>query len=158
MPNTYNLYNLEPQFRKFLLAENVSMPTLNNYLSDFRHFSTWFEAKINPHTEQDFMELINPEVFDQYKLYLSVDNIPLKTINRRLSTMRKFCSFAIQQGWLKDNPAKKVQNKSNRKIENSPLQLGEILNRYQVYLLKDKGIESKNVNERTVIIKEFFSL
>ena len=134
MTNTYNLYNLEPQFRSFLVAENISNLTLINYLSDYRHFAAWFEAKINIKEGINFMDLISFDTVNQYKSYLFESGIPLKTINRRLSTLRKFCTFAIQQGWMKNNAAKQVQN---AKIghNNTPDHSCDLLNQYQKYLL-----------------------
>jgi site-specific recombinase XerD len=157
MPNTYNLYNLEPQFKTFLVAENISNLTLINYLSDFRHFAAWFEAKINLKTEIDFIDLINYDTVNQYKSYLFESSIPLKTINRRLSTLRKFCSFAIQQGWMKNNAAKQVQNAKISHNNESDYSL-DLLGQYQKYLLNEKGLDSNKAEQSLEIIKEFFLL
>jgi len=114
---TYNLYNLEPQFKNFLIAENFSTISLKNYLSDFRHFSGWLELYVKSHnikfSDSNRFQLITPELISQYRSYLIVNNLPHKTINRRLSTVRKFCSFCISQGWMKENPAKKISNISH---------------------------------------------
>jgi len=158
MPNTYNLYNLEPQFKTFLLAENVSSLTLTNYLSDFRHFAAWFEAKINKQATKELFDLITFDVINQYKYYLFESRMPQKTISRRLSTLRKLCSFAIQQGWLKDNPAKKVQNATNCQTITDISKLNNLLDEYQSYLLNTQGKESRVVENNLTIIKEFFSL
>src|SRR3989344_9210507 len=40
----YNLSNLEPKFKNFLLAENISVISIRNYLSDVRHFFGWLIA------------------------------------------------------------------------------------------------------------------
>ena len=157
MTNTYNLYNLEPQFRSFLIAENISNLSLINYLSDFRHFAAWFEAKINIKPDSEYLSLLNYEAIDQYKTYLFESNIPLKTINRRLSTLRKLCSFAIQQGWMKNNPAKQVQNAKNKSGKEAD-QVTDLLNAYQKYLLNEKGLDSKTTDQYLENIKEFFSL
>jgi len=106
----YNLYNLEPEFKKFLLAENVSPSTLKNYLSDFRFFAGWITKELRFKNYELRIELLNKEHIEAYKAYLIQNNLPLKTINRRLSTVRKFCSFCISQGWMKENPAKQIRN------------------------------------------------
>jgi site-specific recombinase XerD len=159
MSNTYNLYNLEPQFKNFLLAENVSNLTLTNYLSDFRHFAAWFEAKIRSTQSADFWEQINFETITQYKKYLFTSSIPLKSINRRLSTLRKFCSFAITQGWLNHNPAKQVQNaKQELMTEKQTHVFEEVLTLYYRHLIKEKGVDSAQAVNQINLIKEFFSL
>ncbi|GIW64535.1 MAG: hypothetical protein KatS3mg092_0468 [Patescibacteria group bacterium] len=128
----YNLYNLEPQFKNFLIAENFSPISLKNYLSDFRYFVGWLNnnIKYQIHYLKDkiknkdlqnlsiFLTLIDLDFLNLYKKYLLENNTPLKTINRRLSTIRKFFSFCISQGWLKENPAKKVSNISHLQTKN----------------------------------------
>ncbi|MFZ6034531.1 MAG: phage integrase SAM-like domain-containing protein, partial [Patescibacteria group bacterium] len=118
MPKGYNLYNLEPQFRNFLSAENISPVTLKNYLSDFRHFSGWIElySKTNADSGRNKAEdteidgVITVDSISLYRSYLVENKLPHKTINRRLSTIRKFCVFCISQGWMKENPAKRISN------------------------------------------------
>lgn len=104
----YNLYNLEALFKEYLLAGNNRPVSIKNYLSDFRHFAGWItfylKSDIAPFNK------IDSHLIQEYKFYLCENKIPLKTINRRLSTIRKFCSFCISQGWMKENPAKHVSN------------------------------------------------
>ncbi|MCX7956117.1 MAG: site-specific integrase, partial [Patescibacteria group bacterium] len=112
----YNLYNLEPQFKNFLLAENVSPITLKNYLSDIRYFLGWIQSFNNKEkikNEAEINKIINKETIIKYLQYLIENKLPKKTINRRLSTIRKLCSFLISQGWIKENPAKKISNIQN---------------------------------------------
>src|SRR3989344_3897007 len=127
MQKGYNLYNVEPQFRKFLVAENISAISLKNYLSDFRHFAGWLDFYLSSHSviprdhsvilseakDPDagiIVSVLTPEILSEYRGYLVENKFPHKTINRRLSTVRRFCSFCISQGWLKENPAKKISN------------------------------------------------
>lgn len=115
MGKQYNLYNLEASFRKFLLAENVNQVTLKNYLSDFRYFSGWLgqsEGYPEPeNNETHFTSLVlTLGNIAAYKEFLRKSKFPSSSINRKLSTVRKFCSFCIAQGWMKENPAKKIAN------------------------------------------------
>ena len=122
MSDRYNLYNLEASFKEYLVAGNQKPVSIKNYLSDLRHFFGWLilylksnkiDADVNPIIGEHIslsLQFVSPKVISEYKSYLSENNIPHKTINRRLSTIRKFCSFAISQGWMKENPAKKVGN------------------------------------------------
>src|SRR3990167_11043076 len=113
MQKGYNLYNLEPQFRKFLAAENISAISLKNYLSDFRHFAAWLDFYLSSHSilnTENIVNVLTSEILSEYRGYLVENILPHKTINRRLSTVRRFCSFCISQGWLKENPAKKISN------------------------------------------------
>lgn len=122
MANEYNLYNLEASFKLFLISGNraVRPISINNYLSDLRHFFGWIVLTIKNQQpeislgsedyEKIFSQFLTEEVIHDYMDYLGANNIPVKTINRRLSTLRKFCTFCITQGWIKTNPAKIIIN------------------------------------------------
>ncbi|MBW7960152.1 site-specific integrase, partial [Patescibacteria group bacterium] len=148
MEKRYNFYNLEPQFRTFLLAENISPITLKNYLSDFRHFAGWLTTnnKFAISRKENALGLpITSEDISNYRSYLYQNNLPQKTINRRLSTVRKFCSFCISQGWLTENPAKGITNLNNQ-IQ------------YAVQSKKDHGIGSPETQLKDNKDKAFISL
>ena len=104
MTKTYNLYNLEAPFKEYLVAGNQKDVSIKNYLSDFRHFAGWVMSK-GGHRGPPLQEPITLNDISGYKSYLESYNIPHKTVNRRLSTLRKFCSFCISQGWMKEIPA-----------------------------------------------------
>lgn len=116
----YNLDNFEASFREFLQNEGVSAPTLKNYLSDLRHFMGWFAFYLHSkHGDSlksentglsSLASMIDFEAVSSYKTYLESNALPSKSINRRLSTLRKFCTFCIQQNWMKENVAKRVAN------------------------------------------------
>ncbi|MBI4137239.1 phage integrase SAM-like domain-containing protein, partial [Candidatus Roizmanbacteria bacterium] len=155
---------LQASFREYLLSGNKELTslTIRNYQSDLRHFLGWylFFLKASPkytqsvgNTGKDFYPLfsiLNKEIIEAYKDYLRQNKIPLKTVNRRLSTLRKFCSFCIYQRWLSENPAKGIANsgtaKESKNIliefkraleqdETIPLEVREITNDIEEFLL-----------------------
>jgi len=162
MKKWYNFYNLEASFEKFLLAENVSPITLKNYLSDLRHFLGWAILKLKAQNKKnletlDFLEFLNQidnSFVEEYKKYLVINYIPSKTINRRLSTLRKFFSFCISQGWLKENPAKKI---SNIKYQISNIDNTGILTKFQQDLEKE-NLDQKTIKSYLEVVREFLSL
>lgn len=163
MDRRYNFYNLEASFRSSLLAgnENNSNSLVKNYVSDLRHFLGWFffrlkvlgielnQEEITNSTQ--VTSQINLSRFEEYVDYLRENRIPTKTINRRLSALRKFCSFCVNQGWLKDNPAKKIKNVSTRPDS------GRLLDSYREDL-QSKGLEKPQIQAIVADIKEFISL
>jgi len=157
MDKWYNFYNFEASFKKFLLAENVSPITLKNYLSDLRHFLGWTILKSKAQDKKNFENLspleflnkINESLVEEYKNYLVVNAIPAKTINRRLSTLRKFFSFCISQGWLKENPAKKIQNLK--------LKIDSIISSFALSLEKE-NLDQKTIKSYLEVVQEFLSL
>ena len=157
MDKQYNFYNFEASFKKFLLAENVSPITLKNYLSDLRHFLGWTILKIKAQNKKNFENLspleflnqIDESLVEEYKNYLVVNSIPAKTINRRLSTLRKFFSFCISQGWLKENPAKKIQNLK--------LKIDSIISSFALSLEKE-NLDQKTIKSYLEVVQDFLSL
>jgi len=169
----YNLYNFEALFKQYLVTENISPISSKNYLSDIRHFFGWLTFKLKTQIkdqlidEKNIIGLINYEIVLEYKSYLSDNNLPLKTVNRRLSTVRKFCSFCISQRWMKENPAKKIQNltlpagRQEFRVQNQIDQDNEdvteekLITKFKEELLKNQDI--KQVNILINDVKEFLS-
>ena len=89
-----------------------------------------------------------------------------------MSTLRKFFSFCISQGWLKENPAKKIKNlnffsvhylnKSENPTEskqgdNSKLKINPILNSFALSL-QQENLDKTTIKSYLEVIQEFLSL
>ena len=108
----YNLFDFEPEFREYLGAViNLKKISIRNYLSDIRYFFGWVQS----HKSGDIVELSLPTVFTSdllmtYKQVLIDEQVPMKTINRRLSSLRCLGDYLVSQGIITQNPAKHIQN------------------------------------------------
>lgn len=148
MDNRYNLSNLEASFKQFLLAGNKNLilraNTVKNYLSDLRHFIGWSKSLAS---NLLINQVLSTSTVASYKEYLMKNKVPAKTINRRLSTLRKFCTFCISQGWIAENPAKKIRNFGVIvKPQTSDLSGStDILNQFKLYLI-GKQIDQKTIS------------
>ncbi len=164
MDNEYNFYNLEAPFKLFLNSGNkrISPISINNYLSDLRHFFGWIVLTIKNRNapiqfesddyQQILSQFLTEEIVRSYSDYLRANNIPIRTINRRLSTLRKFCSFCISQGWIKINPAKIINNVTDRKEKPNK---SDALSDFSNYLKKTE--QDQNVIRSLLEdVKEFF--
>ncbi len=174
MLDRYNLYNLEASFRQYLLAGNITALTLKNYLSDFRHFAGWIHSQnrlvqfnqpqsiksvntnlpnltVSDDFTQYLKQIVTFKTISNYKNYLVASDLPLKTINRRLSTLRKFCSFCISQGWLDENPAKKVRNVGTTITEK------HILDQFHQDLIK-QGVGSQIITNYLNDVQDFLKI
>ena len=111
--------NLIKVFKSFLDSEKISKGSVRSYTSDVRHFLSWllFFLKSNKisldlnSTIQQFnnetivlLKHVNPKVLNSYKDYLLSNNTPLKTINRRFSSLRRFGQFCKSQNWFPSTP------------------------------------------------------
>lgn len=111
------MLTLPNQFRTFLRLNGASKSTVKNYLADFNHFLAWLELTLksqNIALNRSVPELIvhyfDPNYLTRYKDYLLQNQLPVSTINRRLSTLRAFGNFCISRAWLSKNPAKQIKN------------------------------------------------
>ncbi len=130
----YNLSNLEPKFKKYLLAENISSVTLRNYLSDLRHFLGWTLTRQGESQSTGINDLsrLNRSAIENYRDSHLSALLPVKTINRRLSAIRKFLEFCKQEGLIPDNPGQRISNinlsKPKKELEREKKQIGNELN------------------------------
>lgn len=129
---TYNLYNLEANkfssilnssircFRLFLDSENISKGSIRSYVSDVRFFLNWFTSFLVTNRifsfDQNIDEIstvlkrVNQMTLDAFKNYQVDKNVPLKTINRRFSSLRRFGLFSQAQNWSSENPFDTLKN------------------------------------------------
>jgi len=171
MNNQYNLYNLEALFKKYLLAgigfrKKLSHVTIKNYLSDLRHFLGWLTFYLKTHSEKTKaitkkfevdLATITPDIIQGYKSYLLQNNVPIKTANRRLSTLRKFCSFCINQGWMKENPAKKILNQKISSTLQKSDKDKQTLNKFSRDLY-NSGFSKATIKNYLLDVQEFLNV
>ena len=146
MQNTYNFYNLEASFKKYLLAENISLRTIKNYLSDLRYFLGWSHQYLektgllanlradlkNVDINVHLVSNLGSGLIMQYKTSMIEAVIPIQTVNRRLSSVRKFCQMAVVNKWLVTNPAAEIKSVN----KNHTVATTDVLDTYVRFLLK----------------------
>lgn len=164
----YNLSNLEPQFKRYLTAVNkLSSVSVKNYLSDFRYFVGWFhtysdsfDLSIEYSNVSKLLESINEDIVLEYRTYLVNEKLPYRTINRRLSSLRKFFSFAVSQQWISTNPAKQVTNVPKKPIKTDSAIYGttDVLIRSFVTDLTSEGLNAQWISQAENDINEFFTI
>lgn len=131
-------------FKIYLSTQSISATSVKNYVVDLRNFLEWFTLHVKTNRmnveEEEPVSLacaISQEKIDLYKQFLLNNETPFKTINRRLSTMRKFGSFAINQGWQTTNIAREIQNAGIKPVQKPDLNR-LILNEYRSSLKEEK--------------------
>lgn len=111
-------------FRIYLVTQNISPTSRKNYLVDFKNFLEWFtlhlktnQTSYDEEKPQTLGSLVSKDKIELYLRFLVNNETPVKTINRRLSTMRKFGSFATTQGWTNINPAREIVNIGTKPVK-----------------------------------------
>ncbi len=116
MEKRYNLGILEALFKDSLIAENCSPNTRKNYLSDIRHFLQWMQWTFSDKFEVQedgislFIELFHRHTVDGYLQYLGKKRVPVRSVNRKLSSLRRFSRFCQSRGYLEQNPTDNLSN------------------------------------------------
>ncbi len=98
-------------FRNYLYVFNASPLTIKNYIIDIKQFLEWV-AKNEPTEGRESLfthkgaifSLLSDEVAQDYKSYLLTSNeFTNLSINRKLSSLRKFFGWARQEGLIKSD-------------------------------------------------------
>lgn len=92
------------EFKNYLIEQNKSTNTIENYIRNIENFKKWYKDTTN----EEFTILYRPNILD-YKSYLrnikkTKQGKPLKaeTINADLSAIAKYNEFLIEMGLQKD--------------------------------------------------------
>jgi len=117
MPQT-----LLSSFRLYLKAQGKKENTIRNYLQDVDHFLSWLSSQIKSSSlpallndPNKITQSITVKNLTAYRRFLEKNEVSPTTINRRLSSLRQLTKFFLSQGWLKEDPTKKLVNISLEK-------------------------------------------
>lgn len=129
-----DLADLLPQWQDSLLAQRGLSPnTAEAYCQDLESFFL-FRAELQAEpgilSEQDIFF---------YLAWLRARQNTGRTLARRLSALRTFFAFAVDEGWLADNPARLLENPK------LPQHLPEVLSRDEV----DKLLAQPDVRQKS---------
>lgn len=158
----YNLLDLRYNFVTYLSSGNNSLSkvTIKNYSSDLSHFFGWFLHHTNPPpttydkqvSAQNFCAHFTKELVDQYKNHLVDSHIPIRTVNRRLSALRKFAQFCRHHSLIEIDPTEYITN-----VSTGPLATTRIVSLFDTTTaLLDEFIHDTHVSpDTTAHIQDF---
>lgn len=130
--------SLPTLFSNYLKIQNTSPVTAKNYLADFRHFLNWLGRRtgLNPQVvDQSVFLFFNEETIEEYKKDQLKDHLPVSSINRRLSALRKVEQFAFLRGWLKKPAMVMIKN---ARLAFTPQTSGQILKKFKESLRRER--------------------
>lgn len=94
-------------FEEELCREGKSPRTISSYLSDLRHFATWFAQSNGEPFSPQAITILDVRA---YKSHLqTVAKFKPATINRRLAALTRYCRFARSLGLIDEDPTHAVQ-------------------------------------------------
>jgi integrase/recombinase XerC len=94
------------QFELYLKRDqDVSAPTLRNYLSDLRQFVAWYEQAVIPKFEP---AAITTAILTRYRAYLQ-ESLKPSSVNRALISLKRWFGWLVTAGKLQHDPARAVK-------------------------------------------------
>jgi site-specific recombinase XerD len=157
------MFDLPNSFKAYLKVKGASQNTIKNYLADLNHFLAWLELTLrgqNIALDRSLPELFSryfePNYLAKYNNYLVQNQLPISTVNRRLSTLRTFGGFCLSQAWIKENPAKKISNVAIQQDSNLATGEEKILDGFKKHLEAEKT-STNTVKNYLADIKNFLT-
>jgi site-specific recombinase XerD len=137
--NYFRHWLQQPKTKK----KSLTQKTLRNYLSDIRRFLKHL------HRSQPLnLARLTSKSFVDYKSHLLQTKTPHSTLNRHLSSLRRFGLFLAETYQLK-NPAAGLANLPQNPLDN-------LIKNFR-YHLKKKGYKSKTINNYLSDVKHYLA-
>lgn len=134
-------------FVKYLENLGISSKSLKNYKSDLSHFSAWIIIRVKTfgsyiESLSEAIPFLSEEIAIEYKTHMVVGQVPAKTINRRLSTLRHFSRSLVASQLIDNDFALNLENMStSNKTRHEPAPL---VSEFGTYL------EAKKISKNTI--------
>jgi len=145
-----NQRDLILRFKKYLQESGLSQLSIKNYLSDIRQFLKWGKVVSQRKKIQDTQySLLSSNLFSTYRSHLLDTKMPRSTVNRKLSSLRRFGQFLKKEKILKENPAQGISNLPQKEIP-------RILNNFAHFLNKER-LSSVSIKNYLADISRFLN-
>jgi len=165
------------EFKNYLYVNRSSPLTIKNYFVDIRQFFTFLEKTIatnnsNSYPEKEVFSKITPMILSEYKYYLITPRhlggmglLP-STVNRKLSSLRKYFSWAQKQNLLNTDqltisnervaPTTFVSNFNQHAPSQQSQELEAVIQKYSSF--PPKRLLQKTVNGITFLLDNIITI
>ncbi len=153
---------VKKEFSKYLDTLGVSPKSHKNYRSDLSHFTGWLILKIRSlgsyvESLTEAVPFLNQNIAQEYKSYMSENNQPVGSINRRLSTLRHFARFMVATQIANYDFTQGVENISPiQKSTPSPKMSFDIVDDFKAFLEAEK-VSSSTLKNYLSDVKQFLA-
>ena len=154
--------NTIKKFLNNLQDQGKSLVSIKNYKSDINHFLAWAILKLKSlgSYADNVIELtpfINRDFFNEYKSYMVENNIKVKTINRRLSSLRNLSNFLYSSQALDRDYMQGIQNVGIGTLPPMRVKDRDIVERFRESLIKDENVSSNTVKNYVSDVRGFLA-
>ncbi|MEA2101074.1 MAG: site-specific tyrosine recombinase XerD [Thermodesulfobacteriota bacterium] len=109
-------------FLEYMIAErSVSENTLQAYARDLAVFFSWLSAD----KDKKFDE-VDPDTLNEFVCFLRDKGLKPSSVNRRISTLRQFYRFLLDDGVVRHNPARDIITPGNTRTLPNFLTMDEV--------------------------------
>lgn len=134
-------------FLKELYSEKISTVSAANYLSDINQFFSWFTRQISlsgvyVEAFSDLLPFFKKETGKVYKEYLLHLKIPISSLNRSLSSLRRLSKFLLFRGLLTFDFMEATGNVKRYQKNNNNLSSAPLISEFERHL----SLESSSKN------------
>lgn len=147
MPKNKSVDKTTKEFIKYLESAGISTNSVKFYKSDLNHFTGWFLLRIRSlgilaDELTQAIPFLKTSHCKEYKKYLLENKVSVKTINRRLSTLRNLSRFLLQSQILNFNFTEGLTNITTAGEEK--VQIHPLIEGFQ------KHLEAEKVSKSTI--------
>lgn len=152
------LDTVKNEFFKYLSSLGLSSKSYKNYKSDLHHFLAWVIIRLKNYGSYlesltDSIPFLTLSLVEEYKTYLQSTGTPIKTVNRRLSTLRHLGHFLQKSGSLDTDFMQSIENV---KSLNKRKSIHPLLANFKAHLEAEK-VSANTIKNYLSDIKQFIS-
>jgi len=149
-------------FLKHLIDEGKSAVSVKNYKSDIAHFLAWAVLRLKSFGTyaENFIEItpfINHDFFTSYKSFMVENQTKIKTINRRLSTLRSFSRHLTSLQVLDLDFMEGIQNVGIGTPTKTQEKTQDIVDKFRESLSKNKKASPNTVKNYISDVRSFLA-
>lgn len=144
------MQHLYEGFKDYLESAGVSKKTRVNYLSDLSNFLSWAKSPSTTSLAASFTS----DFLAEYRNYLTQADVPVGTINRRLSALRHFGRFLVWYKLINENPAENLENLPRSQSHKAT---SFLITNY-IQHLKQNGVTRREIEKTKSTLGEFLSI
>lgn len=136
-------------FLNFIKTEKRLSPhTIRSYTSDLKQFSCFLSKECNIHLEVNNASFQN---IRSWIVFLLENNLNPRSVNRKISVLKSYYKFLLQEGYISHNPMIKIVSPKTSK------RLPSFVDKEDIQILLDKvEFENNYTGNRDRLIIEFF--
>jgi site-specific recombinase XerD len=153
------LDSIKLKFTDYLTDLGISPKSHKNYRSDLSHFTEWLILKIQsfgfyPESLSETIPFLSVNLANEYMGFMAQNKVSVKTINRRLSTLRHLSRYLVSSQTLDIDFMKDVENISL--VHRQKTSAAPVVEDFRSYLEKQK-VSKNTVKNYVSDIRQFLT-